>query len=214
MRHRNSGWSYVPALHIFLMVLCAGELPALGQKAPAAEAQTSQTDCLDDTKCSELYENARQLSQAGQYEAALVAYQSAYARRPSSWLLINIGRMQQRLGRPQQALVTYKRFLSDPSVPADEESRKKANDFLQQAERDIEEQRRSLAPPPPASPPPPPAPLLEKTPVYKKWWFWTAIGGTVAVAAVGIGVGLGLRSLAASAPPSVPQGVSVYDTGF
>jgi tetratricopeptide (TPR) repeat protein len=31
----------------------------------------------------------------------------------------------------------------------------------------------------------------ERTPVYKKWWFWTAIGGVVVVG-VGVGLGVGL----------------------
>lgn len=36
--------------------------------------------------------------------------------------------------------------------------------------------------------------VVEKTPVYKKWWFWVAIGGTaVAVAAITAGVVVGTR---------------------
>ena len=30
-----------------------------------------------------------------------------------------------------------------------------------------------------------------KTPVYKKWWLWTAVGVVVAGGAVGLGLGLG-----------------------
>ena len=36
-----------------------------------------------------------------------------------------------------------------------------------------------------------PKPTATKTPVYKKWWLWTIVGGTVAVG-VGLGVGLAL----------------------
>lgn len=46
-----------------------------------------------------------------------------------------------------------------------------------------------------------PSPLPQKadeaspTPVYKKWWFWTALGGSaLAITAVGLGVGLAQRN--------------------
>jgi hypothetical protein len=41
------------------------------------------------------------------------------------------------------------------------------------------------------------APPAERTPVYKKWWLWTIVGGVVAV---GVGVGLGIGLTANSAP--------------
>ena len=47
------------------------------------------------------------------------------------------------------------------------------------------------------------------TPVYKKWWFWTAIGGgALAITAIGLGVGLSLR------PASVPPDVNTRVTHF
>lgn len=42
------------------------------------------------------------------------------------------------------------------------------------------------------------------TPLYQRWWFWTAIGGGVAAAAVITGVAVGTRS---TSYPSVPSGV-------
>jgi hypothetical protein len=42
------------------------------------------------------------------------------------------------------------------------------------------------------------APVVEltqpppKTPIYKRWWLWTAVGVGVAAVGVGLGVGLGL----------------------
>jgi hypothetical protein len=67
----------------------------------------------------------------------------------------------------------------------------------------------SSPPPPPAySPPPPPPPssvsaspplAVTRTaqpskPVYKKWWFWTVLGGGAAAVALGVGLGVGLSS--------------------
>src|SRR5687767_1181436 len=41
--------------------------------------------------------------------------------------------------------------------------------------------------------PPPSAPSTERTPVYKKWWLWTAVGAVV-VAGVAVGLGVGSSS--------------------
>jgi tetratricopeptide (TPR) repeat protein len=80
------------------------------------------------------------------------------------------------------------------------------------------------APPPPVTKtePPPPAPVttqpasttvtaqpapVEKTPVYKKWWLWTAVG-VVVVAGVGIGLGVGLSS--SGSTPSATTDFGTY----
>lgn len=54
---------------------------------------------------------------------------------------------------------------------------------------------------PAASPATPPAEEV-RTPIYKKWWFWTIVGGG-ALLVVGIGVGAGV----AASSPSLPAGV-------
>jgi hypothetical protein len=43
-------------------------------------------------------------------------------------------------------------------------------------------------------------PPEKRTPVYKKWWLWTAVG--VVVVGVGVGLGVGLASSGSSAPSS------------
>lgn len=48
-----------------------------------------------------------------------------------------------------------------------------------------------------------PSPVGEAQPIYKKWWFWAAVGGGVAVL-VGVGVGVGV---AAGNSSSLPSGV-------
>lgn len=48
-----------------------------------------------------------------------------------------------------------------------------------------------------------PASGREKTPVYKKWWFWVALGGAaVAASAITVGVVLGTRSASERAAPA------------
>jgi hypothetical protein len=53
---------------------------------------------------------------------------------------------------------------------------------------------------------PPAAIAAEDQPIYRKWWFWTAVGGGAAVLAVGLGAGLGARnSQSSDAFPAVPS---------
>jgi hypothetical protein len=47
-------------------------------------------------------------------------------------------------------------------------------------------------------------------PIYKKWWLWTLVGGTVAAGVVGLGVGLSSRSDVSS----LPQGINKYQPSF
>jgi len=134
-----------------------------------AQAQSQVSDvCLSDTKCAELNETARSLSKAGQLDAALRLYQTAYAMRPALWLLVNIGRMQQKLERLPEAIASYKLYLSNPDAKDDPELTKKAQEYLFQAEADFEPEPAALvAPPPPPPPPPPPADDDEPAPGAK-----------------------------------------------
>ena len=33
----------------------------------------------------------------------------------------------------------------------------------------------------------------KKTPLYRKWWFWTAVGGAVVITGLSIGLAVGLQ---------------------
>lgn len=133
--------------------------PALTQKVQdyLRQAQSQVVDsCLVNPKCNELIELARSLSKTGQYEAALTLYQNAFTQFPASWLLVNIGRAQQKLGQLPQAIATYRQYLSSPEAQDDPELTRKAQEYLLQAENDYEPPPIMIETPPP--PPPPPAP--------------------------------------------------------
>src|SRR5262249_51463889 len=74
--------------------------PAMTQKVKEylsrAESQVKDA-CLSNPKCAELAESARNLSKAGQFDAALTLYKTAYSKFSVPWLLVNIGRTQQKL---------------------------------------------------------------------------------------------------------------------
>lgn len=170
---------------------------ARSQTPEPAPGLGEQTDCLSDERCSQLYENARRLSQAGQLTAALAGYQSAYAQTPTPWLLVNIGRLHQKMGRPDLAIRSFRQFLDDPRAAQDEESQRKAQEYLRQAEASIALRAQSVLS----------SPASEQTPEYKKWWFWAVLGSATAIT-LGLAVGLGTQQ------PGVAPGVSTYSPTF
>lgn len=175
--------------------LGCGLVPALVQAEPAADP------CLADAQCQELINRARTLSKAQKYEPALAAYRAAQALHPVVWLLVNIGRMEHKLGRHADAIAHYREYLARTESDGDSELRQKARQYLQETE--VEQ---SLAPSSPPSShvvpqsPDPRSPAAPREPITKKWWFWTAVGGGVAVIA-GVSIGVGLAVYAS--PPSL-----------
>jgi tetratricopeptide (TPR) repeat protein len=208
-------------LFLLLFGLC---LP-LGHADPKGKSD----GCLKDPVCHEHYEQALSQYDAGRYDDALAGFQAAYARRQMPWLLINIGRAVQRLGRPQEAINYYERYKkAEPNI--DPEAEKRVNKYIEQArallEQTPEQPNLPIPPKPEPTPPPtgtltaspsptaptPPPPPATK-PIYKKWWFWTIIG-VVAAGAVAGGVAGGLASQ--KKPPAEPflPGDTIYTPTF
>jgi hypothetical protein len=141
-------------------------------------------DCRDDPDCLELVQSARRLSGANQLNAALTSYQTAYALHGSPWLLINIGRVQQKLGRPAEAILSYRGYLDAQPLAGD--SVDLARRYLRQAEQDLDSQRETLRQA---------ALRPREKPIYKKGWLWLVIGSSVAAAsAITAGVVLGISA--------------------
>jgi tetratricopeptide (TPR) repeat protein len=189
----------------------------LGMSQGWAQTGEDSDDCLSDEKCLQLCDQARVLSRAGQYEGALFAYQMAFGMHPKMWLLVNIGRMQQKSGRNQQAVATYRRFLEETATregappPSQDliDLRVKVRQYLLDIESPIDP---SIEPEPthsvvstesvtPAAP----------TPIYRKWWFGASIAGAVTAVALSIGIGVAL-----SRGPKTPStdGLSVFTATF
>lgn len=147
--------------------------------------------------------------QAGEYEAAITEYWSAYALRPKSILLFNVAQACRKAKRWREAQTLYQRFLKEaPQTPLFGEveaylseieaqiDAAKLDAERAQAERIaaanarlgetlaqlsvIEHDRRQMRT------------KAEERKIYQKGWFWGVIGGAVAVSALGIGLGVGL----------------------
>ena len=144
--------------------LGCGLVPALASAEPAADP------CLADAQCQELLNRARTLSKAQKYEPALAAYRAAQALHPVVWLLVNIGRMEHKLGRHAEAIAHYREYLARTESDGDSELRQKARQYLQETE--VEQGLATSSPPSlhatPTSPDPR-SPAAPREPIYKKW---------------------------------------------
>lgn len=205
-RGRLRGWCWLALL------LLLGTLGAAA--AGPAELEATDSTCLRDSECMSHYQNARQLSKAGQSQAALAEYQRAYQHEPVPRLLYSIARLQHRLGQNRDALVSYQRFLATASA-GDEELRSKAQEYKTQLEREVAltaptggdgSTTASLAAQPSgaavtAAPTP-------RQPIYKKWWLWTLVGVAVAGAITATVIATYPRE------PRIPDNAQTYSPMF
>jgi len=160
---------------------------------------------------------------ANEHEQAIIAYRSYLRRSPDAPNRVEVA---SRISELQQILDREKRAATSPPMGVLKPG--------QAPEPTPATREGSTATPPPAEAPPPsvppttgetstapaPAPAeampsavvtahpSEKTPVYKKWWFWTAIGGVV-VAGVVVGV-----AVAATTPQNANAPAGAYTVSF
>lgn len=206
MSSRCARFRWVMLLVLFLA------LGTKAQAAPPTAAQASDDPCLKEAECRDHYQRAVGLYESGRYEAALPEFQAAYQSRQMPWLLINIGRTLHRLGRLDEAITFYNRY-EQASPNDDPETTKKVREYKAQAEVLLSAKGSTATVPPTAPDPVPSGPVAtapDTRPLYKKWWFWTAIGGGAAVILItGIAVGVSVNSRA-----PIPDDAVVYKPAF
>jgi hypothetical protein len=148
---------------------------------------------------------AREDFAGGRYQEALDLFARLYAESLHPNYLRNIGRCYQNLGQPDRAINSFRDYLrKGKEISADEHQ--EIEGYIKEME-DLKRQREGTASaedhpvnaaapvvPLPASgsqpapevivvtPAPAAAPApAEETPVYERWWFWTLVGGAVAI---------------------------------
>lgn len=189
-----------------LIMLCAAPRRA------AAAPENPDDGCLSDPVCRGHYEQAVALFEQGRFDAALAEFQAAYMQRQMPWLLINMGRTLHRLGKPKDALEQYDLYTKAESR-IDPETRQRLDKYIAQAQTQAQAQPAEAPAALPAVPsgvPDKSPPRPSDKPLYKKWWFWTAIGGAAAVVIV-TGVAIGVT---AGRSGSLPSDVMVYRPTF
>lgn len=205
--------------HTLALLVLALSASLAWPEAAQAGPQAPDDGCLTEPTCRANYDQAVALFEGGRFEAALPKFQAAYAQRQMPWLLINIGRTLHRLGRPREALTYYERYKAAESKP-DAETQDRLEKYIAQAKALADSTPTTpmvQTPPdqpagdPVANPPTEQPKPAEEKPIYKKWWFWTAIGGG-ALAVVIIGAAAGAAAAKGGenmtmAPQTLPDGV-------
>lgn len=166
----------------------------------AARAAGPASSCDDDLTCKKLAAQGITSFGVGRYEEAEEHFAQAYALRADPALLYNLGRTVHKAGRPREAVRYYQQFL-ESGAAGDAEQRRKAQQYLSQAQK--ESASPLVTPPLPLSGPTPtpsgsaiqspPSAEPPRAPLYRKPWLWAIVGVVVAGAAVGLGVGLAAR---------------------
>lgn len=173
------------------MISCALLMFLLGI-ALRAEAQT----CQQTPQCNALLGSGQSAAKDQDYSRALRDFEAAYELVTDPVLLLNIGRAHYRLGNPNKAIENYLRFQG--AVPNPE------LEIAQTFDRYMSEARAAQARATAEANP--------KKPLHKKWWFWTAIVGGLAVAATAIG--LGVNKAVQDQTPMASEGAQIFHATF
>lgn len=169
------------------------------------------------------------LYETGQYNEAIRSFTEAYRQLRRPKLLFNIAQAHRMAGRAAEAVVAYQRFLrEDPDSPRRAEAEARIRELQAAMEKHRTPEpggaQATREPPPPLNDAHPvlhPAlqPITQEhvhpshTPgrqaVHRRWWFWTALGISVAGATAGLVGGL-LASRSASGQ-GLPPNIDILD---
>ena len=144
--------------------------------------------------------------QQGEYEAAIVAFQTGYRIKPMPLFLFNIAQSARKAKKTELAIDYYQQYIALEGTSGAQPVAE-AQVQLDLLRREQASATPPVTPPPPSmnlAPMPPAGPSLSAAsspsptpgdrPLWKRTWFWGAIAGVVvAGTAVGLGVGLGVH---------------------
>ena len=157
--------------------------------APVGAKPAPRAESTLDPQAEELYRRGVAQYRAEQYSDAVVSFEAAYRISQAPRLLYNLATTHRKLGHLQDAIDFFDEYLK--REPAIEPGRRSAVEgYLSELREQLQAQTaapRVTASPQPLPPPPPSEPL------YRKWWFWTAVGGAAVLTGVGIGLAVGLQ---------------------
>jgi tetratricopeptide (TPR) repeat protein len=150
--------------HLLAIALIA--LPLVANAGPKDKAEAQKH-----------IDKATAAHQAGKYDVALTELEAAYALDPQPDLLYAIGQVHVKLGKCDDAVASYEKFLAT-NPPADAAS--SAHEAIDACKA------QQPPPPPPPEPTPPPKPVAAPPPEHKA--FYTDVLGDVLVGGGIVGV--------------------------
>jgi tetratricopeptide (TPR) repeat protein len=157
------------------------------------------------------YVKGDKLFNLGKFEQALAEFEAAYQAKPIPKLLFNIAQAHRNLGHYEQAIFSYRKYLSlvpdadnreavlglidelevkQEQAERDERARQATLDRERERERDQDREKRRRG---------------GSKPIYARWWFW---GGIAAVAGASVGTYLIVSD---DGIPSTDLGNVVFD---
>jgi tetratricopeptide (TPR) repeat protein len=130
------------------------------------------------------FEAGSKLYDLGKFDDAAHEYEEAYKAKSDPALLFNIGQAYRAAGKSQDAIVAYKAFLRNaPDAP----NRADVEGHIAKLQKNLDDQHASQSQTQTQT-------LTQTqtqtqtqtgpTPLYKKWWLWTAVGGAVAIGVI------------------------------
>jgi len=182
-----------------LTLLAAG--PAAGaEPAPAPTTPTPATTAISpastpaDAEIDEQVAQGHRLYRLGRYQEAIAEYRRAYELRADPAFLFQIAESYRQLGATEQALFYYDRYLAGAPEGTDRDA---AEERVSELER--LRARPAVAPTPPGliAAPGTGAGTRPPTPLWRRWWVWTALGAALAA-------GVTVAALAGRSESSVP----------
>lgn len=215
-------------------MLSSGSVVALLLAVAPLHAKESRSSATTETshsakrsaEFSQHLDRGMKLYEERKFSEAIEEFQQAYERQQLPRILYNMARAHLQLGHAEEALGLHQKFLRlEPNLTPDvkqqaQEDIAKARGMLEAAERIQAIAMRNNAPaegePAPAGsslsdPSKPQGTDSASAPLYKRWWFWAALGGAAA-AVTGAVVG-GVAGYRAAHPPlpidQVPAGVGI-----
>ncbi len=143
------------------------------ERQPEVLGHLSRLRALDEER------RAEEHTRAGEHTQAMAAWQAAYRSDPRPIYTFRIAESARQAGVLGEAVASYQRFLRDTHPPEFPSERQTAEQNLPVVQKDYQDQ---------------------KKPIYKRWWFWTILGG----AAAGIGAGIAGGVLASQNQSTIP----------
>jgi tetratricopeptide (TPR) repeat protein len=177
------------------VALMVGLVVALGAP-PVARADDAATE-----QAKKYNAEAKKRFNLGNFSEAAALYKKAYESKPIAEFLHNVAQCYKRMAaleHLEKALFYFESYLNNapespsrPDVEAEIAELKRQIHVLRQGRLRTAGKTRPAAPAAAVTPPATEA-RAPSTPIYKRWWFWTAIGavvvgGTVAAVAATTG---------------------------